>query len=523
MQTAELVLAMLVAVVALVLLADRLAVPYPVLLVLGGLGLGFIPGLPSFTLDPDLIFLLILPPLLQYEAFFTSLRDLRANGRLVGSLAVGLVLATTGVVAVVAHASVDGLPWAAAFVLGAIVSPPDAVSFSALADRIRFPQRLVAVLKDEGLINDATALTTYRVAVAAVVAGTFSPWSTGVEFVVTSIGGVLVGLVIGWLVLWFIRHVDDSSIAITISLASGFAAYLIADLIGVSGVLAVVTAGLYRGRREGTLSVNMRLQSHGFWQVLVFLVNGGVFIVIGLQLPRIIAGLGAYPLATLLSYAASVALAVILTRIVWVFAVTYVPVLFRHAAPGTLPPWQETTIIAWSGMRGIISLASALALPMLTASGAAFPQRDLIVFLTFCTILVTLVLQGLSLPVLVRWLGVHGDSTTQEEAQAYLVAITAATKRLDELASEEWAPPDMVERLRALYERKASHVGQRAHAVEGVPATAHTQATLRLHRELLMTERNALLRLREEGTISDEVLRRVELTLDLAELQLNLR
>ncbi len=522
MATVELVIGLLSAVAALVLIADRIAVPYPVLLVIGGLVLGFIPGLPSVAINPDLIFLLVLPPLLQNEAFFTSLRDLRANLRLVGSLAVGLVLVTAAVVAVVVHAVIPGLSWAVAFVFGAIVSPPDPVAFSAISDRISLPQRLIVVLKDEGLINDATALTAYRVAVAAVVAGTFSLWSTGAQFVTTSVGGVLIGLAMGWLVQRFISHVDNTAISITIALAAAFATYLIADMVGVSGVLAVVTSGLYRGRREFVLSVNTRLQSHVFWEVLVFLINGAMFVLIGLQLSRVMTGLTTS--STLLWYAVIVSLTVIVTRFIWVFMVTYIPHMLRRGTSDDVPPWQQTTIIAWAGMRGIISLASALGLPLLAANGQAFPHRNLIIFLTFCVILSTLVLQGLSLPLLIRWLHVAGDDGMErEEAQAHLAAIHAAQTRLDELADKEWVPQDLVDQLHTFYDRLSARYATQTNGDHDDGVMARAEAATRLRREVLSSSRDALIQLRDEGAINDEVLRHVERALDLEERQLDLR
>lgn len=417
-----LIFTLLGAVAALATLANRLRVPYPVLLVLGGLGLAFVPGVPRFRLEPDLVFLLFLPPLLFAAAYFTSWRDLQRNVRPVGFLAVGLVLATTLAVAAVGHAL--GLPWAAAFVLGAVISPTDAVAATAIAQRLGVPRRIVVILEGESLVNDATGLVAFRVA-AGVAAGTaaFSPAGAGLQFAVGAAGGVLLGVLTGWLTLRLLQTLGDPLIEAVVTLLVPFLTYSLAEegphliwheLLGFagepyfSGVLAVVTAGLVVGRKSpAVMSSSSRLEGRAVWDVVVFLLNGLAFILIGLQLPEVVRGLGGYSAADLVRSGVLVSLTVVLVRIVWVFPATYLPRLLdrRLRERDPYPAPGSVAVIAWAGMRGVVSLAAALSLPLTTEGGAPFPERSLILFLTFCVILTTLVLQGLSLPPLIRLLG----------------------------------------------------------------------------------------------------------------------
>ena len=539
----EIILGLLLAVAALATLATRLGVPYPILLVLGGSALGFVPGLPPVELDPELVFLLFLPPLLYVSALFTSWRDFRANVRPITLLAVGLVLMTTFVVASVAH-TVFGLPWGAAFVLGAIVSPTDAIAATSVAQRLGVPHRIVTILEGESLVNDATGIVAYRVAVAAVVTGAFSVWEAGLQFVVGAAGGVAAGFAVGWLVVWARRHLsEDPSVQNTISLLTPFVAYLAAeelphslwgllhDLFGVpgdlyfSGVLAVVTTGLYLGRKGPyIISSGTRLQGYATWELITFLLNGLIFILIGLQLRSVVEGLNEYTAGQLVSYALLTSLTVILVRMVWVFPATYVPRWasrrIRERDPS--PSWRNVSIIAWTGMRGVISLAAALALPLQTASGVLFPHRDLIIFLTFCVILATLVVQGLSLPVLIRALGLEDDRIGDKEETHGRVSIAeAALERLDELVDEDWVREDTAERIRGLYGYRRDRFASR---FEGDPEGVEERSAAFQHLmvELLGAQRLRLITLRDEGSIGDEVMHRIERDLDLEESRLEL-
>src|SRR4051812_10166481 len=391
LQTIEEILGILAAVAALALLSRKLPIPYPIILVLGGLALALIPGLPRVPLNPELVFLFFLPPLLYPAAIFTSWRDFHANLRPISLLAVGLVLFTTTAVGYLAHYFIEGFPLAAGFVLGAIISPPDAIAATAIAGRLRVPRRIVTVLEGESLLNDATALVAFRFAVAAVSTGAFSLTHATAQFFYVGIGGILVGLAIGWISARIMKPIDDPPIEITLSLLTPFAAYLPAEQLHVSGVLAVVTAGLYHGWRLPELtSSRTRLQAGPVWEMIEFLLNGFIFLLIGLQLPEVLRRLAAHRLSQLLWYAAEISIAVIVVRILWVFPATYLPRLLftslRQRDP--YPSWRNVAIVAWTGMRGVVSLAAALALPLTLENGRPFPGRDLILFLTFVVILV---------------------------------------------------------------------------------------------------------------------------------------
>jgi Na+/H+ antiporter len=528
MYAIELVLALLVAVAALATLAHRLGIPYPIVLVLGGLLIGFVPGLPDVQLAPDLVFLLFLPPLLYISAFYTSVRDFRAQARPILSLAIGLVLATTVVVAVVVHAAIPGLDWAVAFTLGAIVSPPDAVAATAILRRLPVPRDIVTVLEGESLLNDAVGLVAFRVAVLAAVTGAFSPVQAIGSFVLVAVGGVAVGLAAGWVVARLRRPLHDPPVEITISLLTPFAAYLPAEVLGVSGVLATVAGGLYLGRQAPSLmEADTRVQGRAVWETLVFLLDGLVFVLIGLQLPAIVARLAARPPLWLAEMALLVCGSVIVVRFIWVFVTDFLAHP-RRSRSDTRTAWREDVVIGWAGMRGVVSLAAALALPFTINSGDPFQERDLLIFLTICVILVTLVGQGLTFPGVLRVLRVQGDGAEeQEEASARESALQAAQARIEALAAE-W--PDhlpLIDTLRAQYAHRASHVDDRGRLIDGRVASAAPSAAEKeviehraIRHAVIEAQRDAILDLREGGEISDDVLRRIERDLDLEELRM---
>jgi Na+/H+ antiporter len=515
-----LLLGLMVAGAGLSVLARPFRVPYPILLVLGGLVLGFLPGVSAVQLPPDLVLVLFLPPLLYRSAFFSSPRDLRADLRAITLLAVGLVLATMVAVAVAAHALVEGLPWPAAFTLGAIVAPTDPLAATAIGRRLGVPRRLLTLLEGESLVNDSSALVAYRIAVAATVGGSFVLWQAGLRFVVGAAAGVAVGLLVGWLAAEVRRRVDAPPAEIVLSVVTGYAAYLPADRLGVSGVLAAVTAGLYVGWRAPTLaSAATRLLGFSFWEVLNYLLNAILFILVGLQLRPILSQLGGQATATLLAWAAVVSAAVIATRLVWQFTVPYlVRALDRRPSQRARRVGaRERLVSGWSGMRGAVSLAAALALPQ------PFPQRELIVFLTFGVILATLVVQGLTLPAMIRRLGVHGDSIEErEEVRGRLEATKAALQRLDELAAEDWTRDDTIERLRAAYDFRRRRLKARAGKIEDDGYEDRSLAYQRLVRELLDAQRRTIVRLRNHGTISSDVMHRIERDLDLEDSRLEI-
>ena len=521
----EIFVGMMLAVAALALVARKLNIPYPILFVIGGLGLGLIPGLPKIRLDPELVFVFFLPPLLYPAAMFTSWRDFRANLRPISLLAIGLVLFTTVAVALIAHYFM-GLPLAAGFVLGAIISPPDAIAATAIAQRLKIPRRIVTILEGESLVNDATALVAYRFAVVAVMTGSFSLAKAGGQFFIVSLGGILTGLIVGWLADWFHRHVEDAPIEITVSLLTPFAAYLPAEHFGVSGVLAVVTAGLYLGWRMPEITdFRTRLEARPVWDMVGFILNGFVFVLIGLQLPAVLVGLAddAIPASQLVWYSFLISASVIGVRILWVFPATYLPrMLFKRLREkDPCPSWRHVTIIAWTGMRGVVSLAAALAVPLMIGTDKPFPGRNLILFLTFVVILVTLVLQGLSLPPLIRWLGIKDDGKGErEERAARLKANEAALAKLNEIGDCAPAKADALKRLRIEYEDRILQLQADGPERAGKRLRLFSTEFERLSQAALDEERKTILELRNRSTISDEVLRDIQQDIDLAEARL---
>jgi monovalent cation/hydrogen antiporter len=516
----------MVAAATLSVLAGLLRVPYPILLVLGGLALGFMPGVPEVELDPDLVLALFLPPLLYGSAFFTSLRDLRRELRPISLLAIGLVLLTTAAVGVTAHLLIPGLPWAAAFALGAIVSPTDPLAATQIMRRLGAPRRMVTVVEGESLVNDGTALVIYRLAVVAAVGGGFSVAEAGVKFLVAPVGGVVIGLIVGKLVSELRARVGNPQIEVTISLVTGYAAYLPADRLGLSGVLAAVTAGIYLGWRSPEIaSPSARLQGFAVWELLMFLLNAVLFILVGLQLNIVLDALGGYSVGSLFGYAAAVCGVVVGLRILWGFTVPYLlrAIDRRRNVVTRRTSARERLVVAWSGMRGAVSLAAALAIPFHTDSGAPFAQRELIIFLTFSVILVTLVGQGLTLPLLLRRLDVCDDgSERQEELTARVSAADAALDRLEELGEEDWTRDDTVDRLRGAFGYRRRRFAAQAGEEEDDGYEDRSLSYQRLMRELLEAQRRALVRLRNEGEISSDTMRRVERDLDLEDSRLEI-
>jgi monovalent cation/hydrogen antiporter len=518
-------LALLVATAALLVLAPYLRIPYPTLLVLGGLALGFVPGIPTISLAPDLVLVAIVPPLLYSAAFYTSLRDLRQNIIPISALSIGLVAATTVGVAAVAHVFIPHFGWGPAFVLGAVVSPTDPLAATAIARRLGVPRRIIAIVEGESLVNDGTALVLYRVAVVAVVSGSFSIWDAGLRFVWTAAGGIAVGLVIGYLIAALRRRLDNPPVEVTISLLSGYFAYLPAAALSVSGVLAVVTVGVYMGWRTPELtSVQTRLDGAAMWQILTFVVNALLFGLVGLQLHHILDTLSTRSAGELAGDVALVGLAVVVIRIVWLFPLTYVPWLLwgRSERHEPAPPWERPALVSWMGVRGAVTLAAALAVPLTTDAGDPFPNRTLIIFLAFAVIVVTLVFQGSTLPFVVRTLGVEADDLAErEENKARIYAAEAALARLEELADEDWVRPETAERMRGLLGFRRNRFRARFSEDDDGAIEEQSQAYQRLMRELLDAERAAVVDLRRQGRINDDVMQLVTRDLDLEDARLD--
>ena len=503
---------LLVAMTALLVFASFFSIPYPILLVLGGLALGFVPGLPDFELPPELVLIAFLPPLLYASAFFTSLRDLRANIRPISLLAVGLVGATMVGVAVVSHAVIDEITWPAAFVLGAVVSPTDPLAATTIARRLGVPRRLVTVIEGESLVNDATALVFYRTAVAATVTGAFSLWEAGGRLVLNAVAGVAIGLAVGYVIRQIRRRIHHAPTEITIALLTGYLAYLPAEALGVSAVLAAVTSGIYLGWYTPELTTtDTRLQGEAFWRILVFIMNAVLFTLVGLQLPQILDGLTGWSRSEVATAGVAVVATVVLIRLALVFPFAYVPryLSARIRARDPYPHWSIPFTLGWAGLRGAVSLAAALAIPLETDSGAPFPARDLIIFLTFCVILFTLVVQGLTLPWIIERLGLEDDGLeAEEDARARKRAAMAALERLDEIELEGWVRDDTLERSRGLYRFRIDRFAERlGHGDGGIEE--RSESYQRLRRELLRAEEHAVVEMRREGGISDAVMNRV--------------
>lgn len=518
-----LITALLMAVAALGALACRLRVPYPIPLVIGGALAGFIPGLPQIDLEPDLVLALFLPPLLYKSAIYANFGDFRAGVRSLTLSAVALVVATMGAVAVVAHAVIPGMPWEAAFVLGAIVSPTDPVAAATIMRRVGAPRRLISSIEGEGLFNDATALVAFRVAVAATVSGGFSLADAGLRFVLGAAGGVAIGLAVGWLSGWVRAHIYDAQISITISLLTAYAAFLPAEAVGASAVLAVVTAGIVMAiRSPDVLDARPRLQGYFVWDIVDFLINATLFALIGLQLRSIVGGLHEYRFLDLAAYGAAVVGSVVVIRLVWFYSVPYLIRLVdrRPAQRARRVGASGRLVLAWSGMRGAVSLAVALAVPQQTADGAPFPHRELILFLTFVVIFFTLVAQGLTLPTVIRRLDGATDEDAEEEARGRLAAARAALDRIDELAEEEWTRADTAERMRGLYEYRAQRFTARLSGDDNDGYEERSRAYQEMVRSVLAAQRRALIALRHDGSLSNEAFNRILRDIDLEESRL---
>lgn len=517
----ELVLILFAATALLRLLADRLSVPLPTLLVLGGLGVAFIPGLPRVTLEPQAIFLIFIPPLLFSAASTTSLRDLKRNVRPIVLLAVWMVLITTAAVAVTAHALIPALPWAVCFVLGAIVSPPDAVAVTASTRKLRLPRDMLVILEGESLANDATALIAYQVALAAAVTGSFSLPHAALDLVIEAAGGIAIGIATGGCIGWVRLHMTRSSVVEnTVSLLSPFIAFIPANALGVSGVLAVVTAGLYLGRHgPRVVTAETRLQGAAMWEMLTFLLEGLVFIMIGLELPQVVRALDHGTVMRLVGISGAIAGAMIVTRMLWIFPGAYLPRWIRrrmgHVEENPYPPWRHILFGGWAGIRGGDSLVIALALPYVGVHGDALPGRAEVIFITFVVILITLVLQGFTLAPAIRWLGiVGGKEEDDEEVHARKGSIRVGLQTLDHFASKGGRVGETAAELRS----RAGYKLLQPDA-SGPPV----QALLDMRLAVIAAQREAVIKMRDRSEISDAVLRRLQREFDHEEVLLQQR
>ena len=502
--------------------ARKLSTPYPIVMVLGGLALSFVPGIPHFSLDPDLVFLIFLPPLLYSSAWNTSWRDFRAHLVTILLLAFGLVGFTVFGVALIAPYVFPGFDWRLGMVLGAVVAPTDAIAATAIARRIGLPERIVDILEGESLVNDATGLLALEFAREILVHERIPTITEGLlKLLWLTAGGVLVGLAIGWVIEQIERRVEDSTIEITLSILSPYVIYLAAEEVHASGVLAVVTAGLFLAVRSVSFfSPATRLKVWSVWESLTFILNGVVFVLIGLQFPQVRGSIHDYGLQKLIFDGAIFSLILIAMRMVWVFPgarLAYYVNVYVFKRRIQRAPARHVFVVGWTGMRGVVSLAGALALPVVLMDGSAFPHREAIVLLTFCVILVTLVLQGLTLPPLIRWLGLAGgEGPNCEELEARRIVTAAAVAHLTEARDQDEL------RMGELYDDLIQHYQNHLaslHDADHEAAQMHNHF-LELSLETLRVERETAIRLRNEGRISDIVLRKLERELDLNESRL---
>ncbi|MFJ6568450.1 Na+/H+ antiporter [Streptomyces sp. NPDC091292] len=504
--------------------ARRTPVPAPLLLVAVGLIASYIPGVPQYTLDPHIVLPLILPPLLQTAAMESSYLDLRANIRPVALLSVGYVLFATVAVGWLAYLIIPGLPLTAALVLGAVIAPPDAVAATAIARRSGLPSRITTILQGESLVNDATAITAYKVALAAAI-GEGASWAGGIrEFLVAALGGVGMGLLLMVPIHWLRTHLKEALLQNTLSLLVPFAAYAAAEQVGASGVLAVVVVALYLGHRSWQVDFETRLQEAAVWKMVSFILESSVFALIGLQLPVVLKGLGAYGGTDVIWYAIALFVIVVAVRFVWSYPATYLPLWMsrRIREREGIVDWRRPLVISWAGMRGVVSLAVAFSIPLTLHDGTDFPARNLVLFLTFTTVIGTLVVQGLSLPGLIRLLKMPGrdpQAETLAEAQAQAAASRAADQRLDELLQDERnaLPEPLVDRLKNVLERRRNAVWERLGQSNPVTGESADDTYRRLTREMIASEREVFVRLRDARVIDDELMRTLLRRLDLEE------
>ncbi len=533
MEHLDIILILMALLAALYSVAGALKISYPILLVIAGLVIGLIPGLPVIQITPEIVFLLFLPPLLFDAGRHMPWHEFKKNRYPIGRLAIGLVLFTTAGVAICAHYLIPGFTWPLAFILGAIVSPPDAVAATSAIKGLHLPKRLVTILEGESLVNDASALIAYRYAVAAMVSGTFIFWQAALKFVLVSGGGIIIGLMIGHAFLWLQKkYLRDSTVETIATLMLPFIAYLSAEHLHASGILSVVVAGLFLSwRAHEIFSFQTRLQMNSFWDTLIFLLNGFVFILIGLQLPVIVDNIAEHSLPEMIGYGLLISAVVILTRMIWIFPVAHFSDwwhnILNHDKRITSSN-KHLLVIGWSGMRGVISLATALALPLALNDGTEFPQRDVILFITFVVILVTLVFQGLTLPLLIRWLGVAEPKEKEavEERRLQLLMANSALNFIDNTLAKD-IPEQALDEARTRLKRKIDYLNGIL-STEKDNDNPHTSPAifaqyLESEKAIITHQRALLVEMHKKGAFDEDVLRRIEQDLDARSLTLAVR
>ena len=534
MESFKIVVFIMAILISLTAIANKRKLPYPVLLVLAGLVIGFVPHLPNLALDPDIVFVIILPPLLYDAASRTSWHEFRTSIRPIAALAITLVFFTTVSVAVTAHYLIPGFEWALAFILGAVVSPPDAVAASGIIKGLGLNKQVITILEGESLVNDASALIAYRSAVAAVTTGTFVFWKAGLQFLLVAGMGILIGVLVGYVFVLAYKKIRNNPVVETsFTLLSPFISYLTAEQFHMSGVLAVVSTGLLIAwRAPEVFSFRTRMQARVVWDILVFLLQGFVFIMIGLQLPSIIADLSNYSFMEMLGYGLLISLVTITVRVIWVFAgawwMNYMKKGRKEMVEGQNDHWKNVLVVAWTGTRGVISLAAALALPLVLDDGSAFPKRHSIIFLSFVVIFMTLVVQGLSLPLLVRLLKIKPQKDAGSEDRELQLLLATAT--LEFIAQEYPSnkPDKTRDLLKSNYQLLVLQLTKEIRIIKKTgeePVEGNDQQQDALLKERLKInhfQRDLLLHLHKEGEFSDDALRKAEREMDINELKLSL-
>jgi len=511
------------------ILSNKYKFPFPIALVLSGVSISIIPGLPVIELAPEVVFIIFLPPLLYAAAWNTSWHDFKANLRPIGLAAIGLVLFTTLLVATAVHLIIPGISWPVAFLIGAIVSPPDAVAATSVTKGLGLHPRTVTILEGESLVNDASGLVAYKYALTAITAGNFVAWEAGMNFLWISIAGITIGLVIGYgMYLVHKKLVCDPVIEVTLTLLTPFASYLLAEQFHFSGVLAVVTTGLYLSFQSADiLSHQSRIMTYSVWETLVYILNGLIFVLIGLQLRNVMAGISDYPVSALVLYGLVTSLVVILVRFIWIIPAAMLPRILSKNIRQKEAAFdrKQLLVFGWAGMRGVVSMAAALAMPLFLPDGQVFPHRNLVIYLTFCVILTTLLLQGSTLPWIVRRLGIKPHSFAAEEYEVRTHVVSNTIAHIEENLS--LIQDKLLHNIKSKYEVKYNRLQK-----TDLPATYFGKGqTLagnifndftQLQIDLIGTERKTLEGLHRSGKASEEILRKIERELDLEETRLKM-
>lgn len=526
----EIVIFLMTVLIVLSAFTDKIKLPYPILLVLAGLVIGFVPFLPNLKLDPEVVFLIFLPPLLFDAAFKTSWLDFKKEIRTISTLAVSLVFFTTLSVAVAAHYFVPGFTWPIAFLLGAIVSPPDAVAASGIIKGLGLNKKVITIIEGESLLNDASALIAYRYALAAVLTGSFVLWKAGLQLLLVAGGGVAAGFVVGYVLVFAHKKITNNPLVETsLSLLTPFLAYGLAEKFHTSGILAVVTAGIFISWRSREIfSSQTRLRTAAVWDTIIFLLNGIVFILIGLQLPDLVTDISKQTLYTLIGYGILISIVTIIIRIIWVFAGAYHQQLSRKKTSDKteeLTDWKNVLIVAWTGTRGVVSLSTALALPLLLDNGDAFPKRHSILLLAFTVIMITLIVQGLTLPLLIKLLKIK-PSTIQQQKEEDDLNFILTKESLDFINHNLQGEVDTVilERIKNRYEFNYTMLFNRDNALQKDEIESQIKIVkqfLFARLKILEHQRKLLIKFQTEGSYDEEALVKAEREIDIEELQIN--